>query len=72
MREAIAHRRNANFAKAGAAMEGALALRPNDAYYREIEGQIFLDNRRFGAAVASYARAAQRAPHGPPILGGYV
>jgi predicted Zn-dependent protease len=70
MREAIAWHRQSNMTKALRAIDGALGLRPNDAYLMELKGQILLESRQFGAAVQVYQAAANRAPREPLILGG--
>jgi len=45
-------------------------MRPKDAYYHELRGQILLESGNARGAVASYRRAAQLAPKEPLILGG--
>ncbi|MEM6610487.1 MAG: M48 family metalloprotease [Pseudomonadota bacterium] len=71
LRRAIAlHRRSAP-SDALAAMSRLLGLRPNDAYYQELQGQILFESRQFSAAVAAYGRAVQLAPREALILAGY-
>lgn len=67
MREAVARHRQADLAGALAAIDAALALRPDDPYYLDLKGQILVENRRFDAAVATYARAVDLAPREPLI-----
>ena len=71
MREAVAHHRNSDLSRAVKAIDGALALRPGDPYYLDLKGQILLESRQTGAAVAAYAQAARGAPSEPLILGAY-
>ncbi len=71
MREAVAHHRRSDTARALRAIDGALALRPGDPGYMDLKGQILLESRNFGAAVQAYGAAAGAAPHDPLILGGY-
>ncbi|WP_417525886.1 M48 family metalloprotease [Marinovum sp.] len=70
MREAVAYHRTSNLKKSLAAIDSALALRPKDALYVELKGQILLESRQFGAAVQVYRQAAAMAPNEPLILGG--
>lgn len=70
MREAAAWHRQSNLKKALAAIDGAIALRQNDPFLRELKGQILLESRQFGPAVQVYAAAARMAPSEPLILGG--
>lgn len=71
MREAVAWHRRSDLRKALAAMDRALAARPNDPYYLELKGQILMENRQFDAAASAYGRAAGLAPKHPLILGAY-
>lgn len=71
MREAVAHHRNANRAKAMAAIDKAVALRPKDPFLQDLRGQILLESRQSSAAVAAYKRAVSLAPRNAQILGGY-
>lgn len=70
MRQAIAHHRSSNLKKALQAMDGALSLRPRDAFYMELKGQILLENRQFSNAAQVYRAANRLAPSEPLILGG--
>ncbi len=71
LRRAIAYHRQGNVKKAVAHMNILLAKRPNDAFYHELKGQILLEGRQAGAAVASYRKAVSLAPKEPLILAGY-
>lgn len=71
MREAVAQHRQSDLRRARAAMDQAIALRPGDAFYHELKGQILLENRQVSAALQSYKTAAELAPRAPLILGGY-
>ncbi len=67
---AIAYHRLPKPKKAVAYATQLTQMRPKDAYYHELEGQILLENGKAAAAVGSYRRAAQLAPKEPLILGG--
>lgn len=71
MREAVAHHRQSDTARAVAAIDRAIAARPDDPYYHELKGQILLESRRFQAAAAAYGTAARLAPQNALILGAY-
>ncbi|WIY25091.1 M48 family metalloprotease [Parasedimentitalea psychrophila] len=71
MREAVAFHRQNNLKKSLTALNGALAQRPNDAYYYELKGQILMENRRWSEALTAYRRAVDLAPSEALILGGY-
>ncbi|QUJ77491.1 M48 family metalloprotease [Sulfitobacter albidus] len=71
LREAIAQHRNSRTQKALAAIDRAIAARPNDPFLHDQRGQILLETRNFAAATNAYARAVQRAPNDPLILSGY-
>ena len=70
IRLAIAHHRENNMTAALAAMDRAMAARPDDAYFHELKGQILMENRRWSAALAAYETADRLAPDNPLILGG--
>ncbi|MET4103113.1 putative Zn-dependent protease [Roseovarius sp. MBR-78] len=71
MREAVAHHRRSDLGRALPAIDGAIAARPDDPYLHELRGQILMESRRIGAAVAAYGRAADLAPRNALILGAY-
>jgi predicted Zn-dependent protease len=71
MRQAVAWHRQSNLGKALPAIDGAIALRPQDPYLHELRGQILMESRQFKPAVAAYARAINFAPNDPLILGSY-
>ncbi|MBZ8119216.1 M48 family metalloprotease [Roseovarius sp. LXJ103] len=71
MREAIAYHRQSDLRKSLAAMDRALAARPNDPFYHELRGQILMESRQFAPATAAYARAVNAAPRNALILGSY-
>lgn len=71
MRQAIAHHRQADLRRALAAIDGALRLRPQDAYLHELRGQILMEGRQIKPAVAAYARATNLDPKNALILGSY-
>ena len=62
MREAAARHRLSQSGTALKAINGAIALRPNDAYFYELKGQILIENRRFSEAVTAYRKAVELAP----------
>ena len=71
MRRAIALHRNADSAAAIKEVTALVNLRPQDPYFRDLQGQILLESRQFGPAVQAYARAVQLAPNDAIILGSY-
>jgi len=71
MREAVSYHRQRNLTKSLTAMNGALAQRPNDAFYYDLKGQILIENRRWTKALSAYRQAVNLAPSEPLILGGY-
>ncbi|WP_278924282.1 M48 family metalloprotease [Pseudophaeobacter profundi] len=71
MREAIAHHRRRNLSKALRAINAALAIRPNDAYYHDLKGQILFEHRNWNAAKNSLARAVQLVPSDALLLASY-
>lgn len=71
MREAVAWHRQSNLGRAMPAIDGAIALRPNDPYLHELRGQILMESRQIKPAVAAYARATNLAPNNALILGSY-
>ncbi|MBO9477503.1 M48 family metalloprotease [Shimia sp. R11_0] len=70
MRLSVAYHRQQNAAKALSHINQAIALRPKDAYYYELKGQILLENRQFQNAVKAYRTSANLAPRNALILGG--
>jgi len=71
MREAVSYHRQRNLEKSLNALNGAVALRPNDAFYYDLKGQILMENRRWNQALSAYRHAVDLAPSEPLILGGY-
>lgn len=71
MREAIAWHRLSDVNRALASIDAAIAMRPEDAWYHDLRGQILIENRRFDAAVDAYARAVELAPGDALILAGH-
>lgn len=71
MRQAIAYHRQTDLRRALAAIDGAVARRPDDPYLHELRGQILMESRQIKPAVAAYARAANLAPRNALILGSY-
>ncbi|MBO9410430.1 MULTISPECIES: M48 family metalloprotease [unclassified Ruegeria] len=71
MREAAAYHQNRDLNNARAAINAALAIRPDDPFYYELKGQILLENRQVEAAVAAYRHAVKMTPNDPLILAGY-
>ncbi|KPA22924.1 TPR repeat-containing protein YfgC precursor [Shimia sp. SK013] len=69
MRLAVAYHRQQERGKALANINKALQLRPNDAQYYDLKGQILLQSRQFQSAVAAYRTAAKLAPRDSLILG---
>lgn len=71
MREASAHHQNRDLASARAAIDEALAMRPDDPFYYELKGQILLENRKLEASIEAYRQAVEMAPNNALILAGY-
>lgn len=71
MRRAIAYHRIPDAAKAIAEIDRLAAMRPGDPFVHELRGQILLESRQTGAAVAAYGRAVNLAPRNALILAGY-
>ena len=71
MRRAIAYHRNADGNRAIAEASKLVAARPRDPYFRDLQGQILLENRQFGASVQAYSNAVSLAPNDPLLLGSY-
>lgn len=70
LRRAVAHHRQPDADRAMQAIDALVAKRPNDPFVHELRGQILLESRQFGAAIAAYERAAAIAPGNPLILAG--
>ncbi|MGD9863423.1 MAG: M48 family metalloprotease [Pseudodonghicola sp.] len=70
MRQAVAYHRKNDLTRARAAIEAAIAERPEDAYYHDLKGQILMETRNWAGATAAYATANELAPNEPLILGG--
>ena len=71
LRRAVAYHRQPRPDRAIAEIQALVAAYPNDPYLAELQGQILLENRQFGAAVQAYRRAAQQAPSNGLVLAGY-
>ncbi|MGB7245035.1 MAG: M48 family metalloprotease [Sulfitobacter sp.] len=71
LRQAVALHKQSRTKKALAAIDGAIATRPTDPFLHDLRGQILIETRNFGAAVAAYKRAVQLAPNDALILAGY-
>jgi predicted Zn-dependent protease len=71
MREAVAWHRTPDPARAIAAADRLVAMRPKDPFVHDLRGQILLESRQFGAAVNAYKQAAALAPQNALILAGY-
>lgn len=71
MREAVAAHRTPDARKAIATIDKLVAMRPKDPFVHDLRGQILLESRQAGPAVAAYKRAVDLAPRNALILGGY-
>ncbi len=71
LREAIAWHQNRNLPKALAAIDAAIAIRPQDPFYRDLKGQILLENRQWSAALAAYGKAVNLDPGDALLRGDY-
>ncbi len=70
MAEAVAQHRQSDLKRALRAIDGAIAMRPNDPFLRDLKGEILLESRQAGPAVQVYGQARQLAPRNAQILGG--
>ncbi|SPF80713.1 M48 family metalloprotease [Pseudoprimorskyibacter insulae] len=71
MRRAAAYHRQSNAAKALAAIDKSLSIRPGDPFYLDLKGQIQLESRQFANAVQTYAAAVKSSGNNAQVLGGY-
>ena len=71
MRQAIANHRIGKGSLAKRKIDQLISLHPEDPYYKELQGQILLENNEYTAAIKAYAKAAQLAPVNAQILGSY-
>lgn len=71
MREAVAFHRQRNLKRSSSAINKAIGMRPQDAYYYDLKGQILLENRQFQGALSAYKQAVSLAPRNALIQGGY-
>lgn len=67
---AVAWHRRPDPAKAVAAIDGLIAIRPDDPWYNELKGQFLLEAGRASPAVTAYRRAAELDPNEPLVLAG--
>ena len=70
MREAIMWHRQSDTTRALKAIEGALAIRPREAFDWDLKAEILMKGLRTSAAVSAYQMAAKLAPTEAMILGG--
>jgi len=70
MRRAIAWHRGSSSRKAKQGIASLVAKNPKDPFLRELQGQILLENRDFGAAVNAYDAGVRLSPNQSLILGG--
>ncbi|MEM6307691.1 MAG: M48 family metalloprotease [Pseudomonadota bacterium] len=70
MRRAVAYHRQGQTAKAKEAITTLVNRRPQDPYFRELQGQIFLESRDIDGAVRAYRAAASLTPRNALIWGG--
>lgn len=71
MREAAAYHQLRDLSKSLAAIDAALALRPDDAFYLDLKGQILMENRKWSAALAALETAVTLAPKEALIQAAY-
>ena len=67
---AVAWHRRPDPAKAAAAIDALIAIRPDDPWYNELKGQFLLETGKAAPAAAAYRRAAELAPEEPLVLAG--
>ncbi len=70
MRRAVALHRQPDPEGARAAINQLVAARPEDPFVHELKGQILLESRAFGPAIAAYEQAAALAPRNALVLAG--
>lgn len=68
--KAVAMHRLTDPRRATALVDKLIAMRPNDAYYVELKGQILLESRQADAALPYYRKAVQLAPNEPLLKAG--
>lgn len=68
---AVAYHRSLDLNAALRQVDGLLKLRPNDAYYHELKGQILFESGSAPKAALSYERAVELAPNEPLLLVAY-
>ena len=68
---AVAYHRSLDLNAALQQVDALLGLRPNDAYYHELKGQILFESGSAPEAVRSYERAVALAPNEPLLLVAY-
>ena len=71
MREAVARHRNTETKRAVAAIDKAIALRPQDPFYFDLKGQILMESRQFNASVNAHAQAVKLRPRDGLLQAGY-
>lgn len=71
LRTAVAEHRQSRTKQALAAIDAAIAMRPNDPFLHDQRGQILIETRNFAAAQNAYARAVKLAPNDALLLSGY-
>ncbi|MHA6261608.1 M48 family metalloprotease [Arenibacterium sp. CAU 1754] len=71
MREAVAYHRRNDLTRAIAAIDGAMAVQPRDAFYYDLKAQLLIENRKTAQAVSAYKTAVSLAPSDALILAGY-
>ena len=69
-RKAVAYHRLHDLPEALSATDRLIRLRPKDAFYQELKGQILLESGRAGEAIPYYRRAVQLAPKQPLLKSG--
>lgn len=71
MAEAAAYHRLSKRKTALSKIDQAIDLRPDDAFYYELKGQILSESRQFKAALPAYHKATQLAPNNALCMAGY-
>jgi predicted Zn-dependent protease len=71
MAKATAFHRLSNKDEALSNINAAIDLRPEDAFFYELKGQILSESRQFKAAVPAYKKATELAPNNALCLAGY-
>jgi predicted Zn-dependent protease len=71
MRQAMAYHRNSQTKQALAAIDQAIAMRPQDPFFYDLKAQILMETRQFGASANVQAQAVRLRPNDALLQAGY-